>query len=152
MRMWKWTAKDGHRMVSIEVCLTAGMSPGNTNGIDIHAVGRTCSIIADWPKEFYEMSRVKKYYSKEELEDENTVRMLNAEEDSLRRVVKQAGTAPRATVEVPLPFPVIETRNPPIKSVTVSETGTRMTTVHLACLYDFDGLLCQEDHPRGRGV
>ena len=132
MREWQWQAADGRMMVSIKFVVSCGMSPGNTEGIDIHAVGQTCSITADWPKEFYEMTRVRKYYNAEELKDPDTVRMLNAEEDNIRYVVKQAGITPRAVVDVPLPFPVIETNNPVMKIVTIKKTNTRMVTIRLA--------------------
>ena len=133
VRVWQWEASSGRMMVSIKFIPSCGMSPGSNQGIDIHAVGQTCTITADWPKEFSEMSRVRKYYTKEELQDQDTNRMLNAEEDNIRRVVKREGTDQRATAEIALPFPVMETRDPPMKSVSIASTGTRMITIQLAC-------------------
>ena len=132
IRMWTWTQMDGHQMVSIKFCPTAGMSPGSTDGIDIHAVGATCSIVADWPKEFWEELYIRKYYSKEELQDPNAVRMLDAEQDSLRKLVVYEDSKPRAPVDIPLPFAVMETRNTPLKVVNISKTGSRMVTFSLA--------------------
>jgi len=129
---WQWTRANGHRMIAIKFCPTAGMSPGTTAGIDIHAIGASCSITADWPKEFYDLDCVRKYYGETALKDLDVQRMLNAEEDHLKQLMLYADETPRATVVVPLDFPVIETRNPQSNVVSIKGTGTRMITIQLA--------------------
>jgi len=75
---WQWTKANGHQMIAIKFCPTAGMLPGTTAGIDIHAVGASCSISADWLKEFYSLESVWKYYGDKALVDADTQSMLNA--------------------------------------------------------------------------
>jgi hypothetical protein len=132
VRKWQWTKANGHRMLAIKFCPTAGMSPGTTAGIDIHAVGASCSITADWPKEFYSLDCVRKYYGETALKDLDVQRMLNAEEDHLKQLMLHADETPRATVVIPLDFPVIETRNPESNVVSIKCSGTRMITIQLA--------------------
>lgn len=132
VRKWLWTKANGHQMIAIKFCPTAGMSPGTTAGIDIHAVGASCSITADWPNEFYSLESVRKYYGDKALQDADIQRMLNAEEDHLKQLMLHADDKPRATVVIPLDFPVIETRNPASQVVSIKATGTRMITIQLA--------------------
>jgi len=133
VRKWQWTKANGHQMIAIKFCPTAGMSPGTTVGIDVHAVGASCSITADWPKEFYSLESVRKYYKDTALADADTQRMLNAEEDHLKQLsMLYADDQPRATVIIPLDFPVIETRNPPSQVVSIKASGARMITIQLA--------------------
>ena len=119
-------------MIAVKFCTIAGSSPENTSGIDIHAVGATCIIIADWPVEFYQQDCVKKYYFQQELADANTQRMLNAEVDSLKKLAPDADSNQRSSVVLPLPFPVQEVCNPPLKVVKIKKTGTCMITFSLS--------------------
>ena len=134
VHMWTWTKNDGHKMITIEFSPTAGMSPGTTKGIDIYARGATCTITIDWPEELYKQDYVNKYYEEQE-RDAETIRMLVAKVDSLKSIVKHHGDTPRATVVIPLPFPVIETRNPEMKSVHIEKTGAYIVTIRLASTF-----------------
>lgn len=130
--LWTWTKDDGHDMISIKYSPNAGMFSETTAGFAVHAVGTRCTITADWPKTFYDVDRVRKYYSPEELADKDTQRMLIAEEDTLRQLMAHTGGSPRTTLVIPLPFPVIETRDPPTNYVSILECGTRTITIQLA--------------------
>lgn len=132
VRKWQWTKANGHQMIVIKFCLTAGMLPGTTAGIDIHAVGAPCSIRADWPKEFYSLESVRKYYGDKALKDADIQHMLNAEEDHLKQLMMHADDTPCVTVVIPLEFHVIETRNPESNVVCIKGSGARMITIQLA--------------------
>jgi hypothetical protein len=121
-------------MITLKVGLTAGMSPDNTKGIDIYARGASCTITADWPKELFEMEYVRKYYNEGEL-DVDTQLMIMAEVKSLESIVKCHGDTPRATVVIPLPFHVIETRDPDMKTVYVEKNGAYILTIRLASTF-----------------
>ena len=122
-------------MVSLKFCLVAGMSPEQHGG---HRHPRRRPDVQHHRRLAERVLRHvvrPQVLQRQRSSDDDTVRSSTPKEDNIRRVVKQAGNTPRAIVDIPLPFPVIETRNPPMKSVTISKTGTRMITIRLASYY-----------------
>jgi hypothetical protein len=130
--MWPWSKKDGHEMVSIKFSPNAGMSPDTDDGIEIHAVGSFCYITCDWPRKFIAPDP-STYYKDVELQDEDIQRMVTAERDFLRKaLLAHADEILRTTMVITVPFPVIETRNPPMKLVAIDKCGTCWLTIWLA--------------------
>jgi hypothetical protein len=131
---WTWPSADGRQMISIKFGPTAGMSPGNSDGIDVHAVGTSCTITATWPTVMADMSYFRKFYTPEELEDPDTQRMLNAEVDGWKDFMKSNdNTFPVLSVVIQLPFHVIETRDA-ITKVTTTKSGGRVFTIQLVSI------------------
>ena len=75
---------------------------------------------------------VYKYYSEEEMKDKDTKRMLDAKMEHIRKLKQFAENCKKATVVIQLPFEVIETRRPQVKSVYIKSTNTRTLTIRLA--------------------
>jgi len=119
-------------MVGIEFVFPAGSSPGDTSGVALHAFGSILSITVDWPQRFMDEDSVYKYYKPEELEDEDTKRMLDAKLEHIRKLKQFSEICKKATVVIDLPFEVIETRQPHIKPVHIKSTNTRTLTIRLA--------------------
>jgi len=67
-----------------------------------------------------------KYYKPEELEDEDTKRMLDAKLELISKLKQFSEICKKAT------FEVIETSQPHIKSVHTKSTNTRTLTIRLA--------------------
>ena len=130
--MWPYTDSEGREMVGIEFVFPAGSSPGNTEGVRLHAFGSILSITIDWPLRFMDEDTVYKYYSEEEQKDKDTKRMLDAKMEHIRKLKQFAENCKKATVVIQLPFEVIETRRPQVKSVYIKSTNTRMLTIRLA--------------------
>ena len=47
--IWPWTDSEGREMVGIEFVFPAGSSPGNTEGVHLHAFGSILSITSTGP-------------------------------------------------------------------------------------------------------
>ena len=75
---------------------------------------------------------VYKHYKAEELEDKDTKRMLDAKMEHIRKLQQFAEICKKATVLVQLPFDVIETRQPQVKSLHIKSTNTSTLTIRLA--------------------
>ena len=80
---------------------------------------------------------VYKYYKPEELEDKDTKRMLDAKMEHIRKLKQFAEICKKATVIIQLPFDVIETSRPQVKSVHIKSTHTRMLTIRQASVNSF---------------
>ena len=130
--MWPYTDSEGREMVGIEFVFPAGSSPGNTEGVRLHAFGSILSITIDWPLRFMDEDTVYKYYTPEELADKDTKRMLDAKMEHIRKLKQFAENSKKATVLVQLPFEVIETRRPQVKPLFIKSTNTRTLTIRLA--------------------
>ena len=130
--IWPWTDGEGREMVAIEFVFPAGSSPGNTEGVNLHAFGSILSITIDWPQRFMDEDTVYKYYTPEELADKNTKRMLDAKMEHIRKLKQFAEICKKATVIIQLPFEVIETRRPQVKPLFIKSTNTRTLTIRLA--------------------
>jgi len=129
-RMWPFDDHEGRHCVGIKFITASGMSPGSTEGIDIHAFGSAVEITADWPKDFHNHSLVNKYDNIDKL-DVTTLNLLQAEEKFLKKLKHFEESTKRATVTLDLPFPVRETRKPKLKSINIRSSGLRWIRFHL---------------------
>jgi len=129
-RMWPFDDHEGRKCIGIKFITASGMSPGSTEGIDIHAFGTTVEITADWPKDFYNHSLVNKYDNIDKL-DVTTLNLLQAEEKFLKKLLHFQEATKRATVTMDLPFAVRETRKPKLKSINIRSSGLRWIRFHL---------------------
>jgi len=124
-KMWPHKDHTGRRCIAVKFVVPAGASPGSSQGIKIHAAERLCSVAVDWPNQFHSEDGVWKCDGPVEALNDNARRMLDAEEDHMKQLKVFAETTLKAPFEIELPFPVKETRGPPVKMVAIKATGLR---------------------------
>jgi len=115
----------GRKCIAVKFVVPSGASPGSSKGIKIHATGRLCSVAVDWPALFHSEDGVWKCDGPVDKLDDNARRMLDAEEDHMKQLKVFSEATLTAPFEMDLPFPVKETRSPPLKIVSIKATGLR---------------------------
>lgn len=126
-----FTHKDGsgHMNVTVKYNPSSGALVTDTSGLDIHAAGATLSLTENSATEMWSIPSMREGYTEEELKNLNTSRMLDAQEDHIKSILPSSDERKRNSAEIPLPFEVVETKNPKMKLQHFTNTGTQTITM-----------------------
>ena len=109
----------------------------------VHAYDSICTLNINWPQFFnQDPDTVEAFYTKEEKEDKDIQREINAKKDHIRKLKATADEMKVSSFDIDLPFPVIETKIPDLKILEVSSTengvsnAARILRVRLECKFD----------------
>jgi hypothetical protein len=133
--MWTYHHIDGQEMVAVEFSTSSGMSFGNNEGIEFHAHDSVLEVTAKWPRLMYD-TNVYKFYKPAQTADINIQSMLLAKSIYLKQFLGSDKWTPRSTVQFQLPFTVVETKSPWMKSITLSDDHCRSILVTLRSIVD----------------
>jgi len=124
--------KESREMVGVEFVFSSGSSPGNTGGVALHAFCLVLTITIDWLQPFMDEDSIYKYYKPEELKMKTRSSCWMPSRSTSSALLKQfSEICKKTTVIIDLPFEVIETLYPHIKSVYITSTRT-LTIIRLA--------------------
>ena len=133
--MWIFKDEVDRNCIGFMINLPSGVSPGQTTGISIHAVGTSVKVTAFWPDGLLNEDNVFKYDDPKKI-DKTTTNMLEALAKHMKSIKVFAENRKKAAVEYDLDFAVKETRDPPLKFVAINTTGLRWIRFYLESVKD----------------
>ena len=133
--MWPFKDMVDRNCIGFLINLPSGVSPGQTTGLSIHAVGKTVTVTVFWSDGMLNEDNVFKYDNPKKI-DKTTTNMLEALAKHMKSIKVFAENRKKATVEYDLDFVVKETRDPPLKFVAINTTGLHWIRFYLESIKD----------------